>query len=208
MTERTCQTPPCAAPSDATTASGGRLASVLVRDQQRRWQSGDPVPVESYLRQHPELRGDSEGLLDLICSEWALREQSGETLDLDEYVRRFSALESGLRMQWEVHVFCRAMRRESSRPTFSAGGPAKTLPARSGGHLPDVPGYELLEVLGHGGMGVVYKARHCSLDRLVALKMLRAGTTANRDELARFQSEAEAVARLQHQNIEIGRAHV
>jgi len=91
-----------------------------------------------------QLRGDSEALLDLICSEWALREQSGETLDLDEYVRRFPALESGLRMQWEVHVVCRAMRRESSRPTFSADGLAKTLPARSGGRMPDVPGYDLL----------------------------------------------------------------
>src|SRR5438128_961518 len=144
MPEHPCPTPPLP-PSEATTESAGRLGSVLVRDQQWRWQTGEPVPVESYLQQHPDLRGDGEAILDLICSEWALREQIGETLNLDEYVGRFPELESGLRMQWEVHVVCRAMRRESSRLTSSAGNIPETIPARSGVvHLPDVPGYEML----------------------------------------------------------------
>jgi serine/threonine-protein kinase len=67
--------------------------------------------------------------------------------------------------------------------------------------LPQVPGYRVEDLLGHGGMGVVYKAWHLQLNRPVALKMLLAGPLARPDELERFLCEAQAVAGLCHANI-------
>ncbi len=66
---------------------------------------------------------------------------------------------------------------------------------------PIVIGYEILDELGRGGMGVVYLARQVRLNRLCALKMILAGDHASKDAAHRFQTEAETIARLRHANI-------
>ncbi len=88
----------------------------------------------------------------------------------------------------------------SSEPSATAvADPAAARPG-AGDRLPVVSGYEVLTRLGRGGMGVVYKARHLKLNRLVALKMIRA-EIASPEQRGRFQIEAQAVARLAHPNI-------
>ena len=85
-----------------------------------------------------------------------------------------------------------------------------TMPVSGADQAEFVPGFEILGEVGRGGMGVVYKARQDRLKRLIALKMIRSDWHGNPEHLARFEIEAEAVARLNHPNIvriyEIGKA--
>ena len=74
-------------------------------------------------------------------------------------------------------------------------------PALVGTPLQEMPGYKIEDVLGHGGMGAVYRARDVRLGRTVALKLLLAGAHCSDKLLERFRTEARAVARLEHPGI-------
>jgi serine/threonine protein kinase/Flp pilus assembly protein TadD len=169
----------------------------LLGDQNRRWRGGDHVVVEDYFATAPWLRTDTESLLDLIYNEIRLREEHGEAPVLDEYLQRFPRLADALAVQFEVHQAMRAG--EVLEEPFSNGGDDRNLSAAR--PLPEIDGYEVLDELGRGAMGVVYRARHLRLNRTVALKMILAGPHAGPKDLARFETEARAVARLQHPHI-------
>ncbi len=79
--------------------------------------------------------------------------------------------------------------------------PFRDISTSSSAHFPLISGYEILVLIGRGGMGVVFKAIDVRLNRLAALKMILAGAHAKQEDLVRFRIEAEAIAHLQHPNI-------
>jgi serine/threonine protein kinase len=166
----------------------------LLDEQNRRWREGCRVCVEELLERCSSLSLDDECLLDLIYNEIRLRDDAGDTPTLAEYQRRFPQLGDALRVQFQVH--------KAMRPGQALAEISTAEAADSGPHvLPTIPGFEVLDELGRGAMGVVYKARHLRLNRPAALKMILAGAHAGPRERARFETEARAVARLQHSHI-------
>jgi serine/threonine protein kinase len=172
---------------------------VLLDRQSRSWLAGERPTVEQLL-DGSDLRHDSELQLDLIYNEIVLREQVGEEPKAEEYFTRYPQLRDALALHFEIH---RAVGAEVLTETTRLPGHA-TVPddqTRVRPALPQPGAYELVQLLGRGGMGVVYKARHEQLRRFVALKMFEPGHVPSEREVLRFRTEAEAVARLQHPNI-------
>jgi tetratricopeptide (TPR) repeat protein/predicted Ser/Thr protein kinase len=193
----------------------------LCADQRRRWERGEGVPVEAYLRKVPRLQNSVGAVLTLAWQEVLLRREGGASPAPEEFVRRFPAYEAQIRQLFALaseqprlalaELVQRALagHAQGGETTDDPGrttGPepldeaARTAPSAATAR-PKVPGYEILGVLGKGGMGVVYRARQLGLGRQVALKMILHAGHADPDERQRFHAEAEAVARLQHANI-------
>ncbi len=184
--------PPCPQPNGPRSAETYPWKlTVLLDEQSIDWQRGDRTPVETYLARTEELSGNTEVVLNLVYHEVLLRRRLGDLEPtLDEYVARFPHLADDLGVQFALDG---ALPFEGPRSAMPGSEPLPT--------SVQIPGYRLEEVLGRGGMGVVYRARHLALNRTVALKMILDGAHAGPRQAARFRTEAELVARLQHPNI-------
>jgi len=143
------------------------------------WLAGQQPNIEDYLS------GDQSSrravLVELLRIDLEYRIKSGISLPLESYITRFPELAEGEETASQTPLLSPA-----PAGSLSWGGDA---------------GYELLAEIGRGGMGVVYKARHRGLHRLVALKLIRDGACARPDLLGRLRTEAKALASLYHENI-------
>jgi WD40 repeat protein len=170
--------------------------SRLLDEQRDQWARDNPVPVEAYLDQHPELRANPEAVVDLIYQEALLLRARGQEVGLSECVRRFPEYETQLGEQFELSEVLRTSALRHTLPAPDAV-PEGALP-----HLaPRIPGYDILRELGRGGMGLVYLAYHLGLKRYVAIKVIRDRGRSQGKSRVRFRTEAEAIARLQHPNV-------
>jgi serine/threonine protein kinase len=189
---------------DVTSAKSGpakevdALLELVLKHQVQSWRRGKRAWVEEYLTEQPPLR-TNQSVLDLICNEVLLREEIGEAPRLDEYLQRFPELASEIRLQFEVEEAIRLRATSVAEDADELADPGPRF--RAFAVRPAIPGYEIQEELGRGGMGIVYKARQIRLNRIVALKTILAGDLANPEDSQRFVAEAEAIARLDHPHI-------
>lgn len=156
---------------------------------------------QSVLAQNPTVRVEdylaaadtkvAANLSELVSAEMGFRIQAGEAPDEAEYRARFPQLGD------TVSILL-----DHATATFSSGGTDAPRPAEPSGQPTTTFGeYELQEIIGRGGMGVVYRARQKKLNRTVAVKTILAGRLARADQIERFHREAEAAARLDHPGI-------
>lgn len=144
---------------------------------------------------------ETDELLAELLEALTAAQQRGETPRVDLVAKDHPALRDELLELWAAVQLADAVAaRSGSLSGLTA--PRMLHDANYDRQLPRQFGdYELLAELGRGGMGVVYKARQTSLNRLVALKLILRGRLAGETELARFRAEAEAIARLDHPGI-------
>jgi hypothetical protein len=153
------------------------------------WGSNQRPSIEDYLHD-PGPPGHSRLFRELLTLELAYRRLSGERPTLHEYLARFPDHARAVEAAFGAPEAADRGREGDPSPTVEPSGSS-----------PSIPGYTVLEELGRGGMGIVFKAIPERLNRLVALKMILAGEFAGPEAGARFLVEAEAVARLQHPQV-------
>jgi tetratricopeptide (TPR) repeat protein len=176
---------------------------------EQAWMRDERPMIEDCVGSIPEV-GRPLLLSELIRIELEWRCRRGEQPTAEEYRARFPTC-AGAVGGWVAEARSAAQSAAGAAHRGAAGATTPTVtvvtlrhPHPDGSQPPAglaVPGYEILGVLGQGGMGVVYKARQCALNRMVALKMILHAEHASVEERRRFRAEAETVARLQHRHI-------
>ena len=171
-------------------------------DQVRRWRLGQRIPAEHYLSRDPDLAADAGRAVELIYTEFLLREELGEAPTLEEFLARFPAFADELRRQVDLH---RALGPGLDGFADESTDLGSLAPANGPGDgresWPDLEGFRIEAELGRGGMGIVFRATQLNLGRAVAIKVIRGDGLPSADAAARFVAEAGVIAKLSHPNL-------
>lgn len=158
----------------------------------------EPQAAEIWLARHPNLASHPDAAVEVIYTEFVLRERSGESVGCEEYLERFPQYREPLAQQLELHQLL------SGSWLDAIGGPTEISQTR--GSLPDQPQsnqppdstrFEIVRRLGSGGMGVVYAAIDHLWGQTVALKTVR----NDRSYVQHLKQEFRTLADVSHPNI-------
>ena len=145
---------------------------------------------------------DRDARIDRLCAEYLAAAESGRAPDRTAWLQQHPDLADPLAefldCLSEVGRRVASLRSAAGETIDAPTGPPDAPP---GATVPAPPGYEILGKLAEGGMGVVYRARAVELNRVVALKMIRAGALSGESAALRFHQEAEAAAGFDHPHI-------
>jgi tetratricopeptide (TPR) repeat protein len=199
------------------------LLELVHADFEYRLKDGEPARVEEYLTRFPELKSDPDAELELITAELELRRRREPGLGLDDFLARFPqygaelvSMRKGLRHAGAtppLRPTCPQCHERLEIPVNAPPGAVNCTSCGAAIRLDLGPltigprgqsrlgKYELLAEVGRGSFGIVYRARDTELDRVVALKVPRAGHLASPEEEDRFLREARSAARLEHPHI-------
>ncbi|HEV3383197.1 MAG TPA: protein kinase, partial [Gemmata sp.] len=142
----------------------------------------------------------SEERLDAIITEYLESVESGESSEPGHWIARYPDLATDLERFFAAETRIDSILAPLRTARVGSGALIKPVEPRAP-PLRTIKEYELLAEIGRGGMGIIYKARQRSLNRLVAIKMIRSAEWATPSERMRFRWEAEAIAALDHPNI-------
>ncbi|HQX48617.1 MAG TPA: serine/threonine-protein kinase [Planctomycetaceae bacterium] len=171
------------------------LRVALLVDQQFRALTSQPWSTEDYLRLIPAQAVNDDLVLDLIYSECRSRSRHDAAPKLEEMVHRFPHLATRLKRQLEIASWFADAPAIDSQPTDEDSTDSRDPLATRFGD------YEIFEEIARGGMGVIYRARHRKLKRIVALKMIRPERLMRFADLRRFKNETRIIAQLDHPHI-------
>ena len=194
---------------------------------ERRIKARQAVTADEYWQRFTELQSPSEAA-ELLCTELEARKQLSDSIDRTDVLRRLASVDREFASLWneatefegasvadlvEKHPhyaeLFRLLESVSDLETSPHGSfasttglehdPNATTTATSASN--EIPGYELIERIGGGGMGVIYKARQLNPRRLVAVKLILSDLRISAEAVERFRREASAVASLEHEGI-------
>jgi serine/threonine protein kinase len=208
-------------PNSAVGSDAPRPVFDICAELTNRLWAGEDCRAEDFFSELAATDSTPDAALELIYTEYVVREELGEHPTAAVWLARFPQWRDRLERMLDIGAlfenvddlldddsFAEQATEPESKADASADLPATRdlgPPAKAPTPLrepdPWIDHYELLEKIGRGGMGIVYKARQLGLNRIVALKAILAGQDAAPDQRARFRREAETMARLCHPNI-------